>query len=42
MGICIYHVLWSLTDSCRAVDPSSTDEVLTTLRGHAAGLDTAF
>lgn len=31
-----------LTDSCRAVDPSSTDEVLTTLRGHAAGLDTAF
>ncbi len=31
-----------LTDSCRAVDPSSTDEVLTTLRGHAEGLDTAF
>ena len=31
-----------LTDSCRAVDPSSTDEVLTALRGHAEGLGTAF
>jgi hypothetical protein len=28
-----------LTDSCRAVDPSSTDEVITTLRAQAEGQD---
>ena len=31
-----------LTESCRAVDPSSTDEVLTALRSHAQGMDPAF
>ncbi|MEI7700232.1 MAG: DEAD/DEAH box helicase [Planctomycetia bacterium] len=31
-----------LTETCRAVDPSSTDEVLTALRNHAEGLDPAF
>ena len=28
-----------LTESCRAVDPSSTDEIITTLRNQADGLD---
>jgi hypothetical protein len=28
-----------LTDSCRAVDPGSTDEVITTLRAQAEGQD---
>lgn len=28
-----------LTESCRAVDPSSTDEIITTLRNQAEGLD---
>lgn len=28
-----------LTESCRAVDPSSTDEIVTTLRSQAEGLD---
>lgn len=31
-----------LTETCRAVDPSSTDEVITALRSHAAGMDTEF
>ncbi|MEY3458339.1 MAG: Transcription-repair-coupling factor, partial [Planctomycetota bacterium] len=31
-----------LTESCRAVDPSSTDETLTALRSHAAGLNVTF
>jgi superfamily II DNA/RNA helicase len=31
-----------LTESCRAVDPSSTDETLTALRSHAAGMDVKF
>ena len=28
-----------LTESCRAVDPSSTDEIITTLKNQAEGLD---
>lgn len=28
-----------LTDSCRAVDPGSTDEAITTLRAQAEGPD---
>ena len=31
-----------LTESCRAVDPSSTDETLSALRSHAAGMDVKF
>ncbi|MFM8474308.1 MAG: DEAD/DEAH box helicase, partial [Planctomycetaceae bacterium] len=31
-----------LTESCRAVDPASTDETLTALRSHAAGQDLKF
>lgn len=31
-----------LTESCRAVDPASTDETLTALRNHAAGQDLKF
>jgi superfamily II DNA/RNA helicase len=31
-----------LTESCRAVDPASTDETLTALRSHAAGQDLRF
>jgi superfamily II DNA/RNA helicase len=31
-----------LTETCRAVDPSSTDEIITALKSHAAGMDTEF